>query len=299
MQEKVLTFIETIRNSFDGSVTVYTRGSCYWFFLILKQVFPEAQAFFDMNHVITKIGDGYYDITGEVQKVDHLPFTEVEESVKIQRGWKFSIFHDLLSSEKEGHVYCPTCDGISKFTIMHKSLKNINGQATDSTAAENMKHQFTGFPRVGETIECKVSVIRQSGASDNYFFQGEKYKCESYGCVTDENGNKEHRISKIDWLNAHFKKIEFNGVELIAVERQEQIEKHGFDLQHDSGHVDGTIAVVAATLATLHTDAVVRDPLDRQKSWGLESKCQGNTIKALTVAGALIAAEIDRLKSIQ
>lgn len=61
-------FISTIRDSFIGSQHVYTGGSCYHFYLILKKVFPNAEPFYDLDHVITKIDDKYYDITGEVRR---------------------------------------------------------------------------------------------------------------------------------------------------------------------------------------------------------------------------------------
>ena len=61
------TFIAKIRDSFVGSQQVYTEGSCYHFYLILKEVFPDAEAYYDQEHIITKIGDKFYDITGEVE----------------------------------------------------------------------------------------------------------------------------------------------------------------------------------------------------------------------------------------
>lgn len=90
-----------------------------------------------------------------------------------------------------------------------------------------------------------------------------------------------------------------SGVELIAQERQEQIEKHKWTAEHDSSHQDGELAIVAATLAVSHTDARVNDPDNGLGSgdnpWGLELKYFNNPIKSLKVAAALIAAEIDRL----
>ena len=65
-EQEVEKFIQTIRDSFIGSQQVYTEGSCYHFYLILKQVFPEAKAYYDADHIITKIGDKFYDITGEI-----------------------------------------------------------------------------------------------------------------------------------------------------------------------------------------------------------------------------------------
>lgn len=85
MKEQVLKFIETIRESFSDAVKVYTSGSCYKFYLILKEVFPEAICYYDISHVITRIGDNYYDITGEVENTNHFPVEEdllVHERIK-------------------------------------------------------------------------------------------------------------------------------------------------------------------------------------------------------------------------
>lgn len=77
--DKVESFIARIRDSFIGSQQVYTEGSCYHFYLILKEVFPDAEPWYDEDHVVTKIGDHFYDITGEVRqdlnlnKYDRIP----------------------------------------------------------------------------------------------------------------------------------------------------------------------------------------------------------------------------------
>lgn len=75
-ETKVLNFIETIRNSFDLSVEVYTKGSCYKFYEILKCCFPESICYYNCDHAITKIGDNFYDITGKVNKTNHIPIEE-------------------------------------------------------------------------------------------------------------------------------------------------------------------------------------------------------------------------------
>lgn len=88
------------------------------------------------------------------------------------------------------------------------------------------------------------------------------------------------------------------GIELITEERNEQIEKHGWDTEHDSQHKYGSLCVVAATLAVVDTDARVEDHMGGrgtgENPWGLEDKLAGDEIHRLKVAGALIAAEIDR-----
>jgi hypothetical protein len=60
-------FIAVIRDSFIGSQQVYTEGSCYHFYLILKEVFPNAECWYDEDHVITKVDGKFYDITGEIR----------------------------------------------------------------------------------------------------------------------------------------------------------------------------------------------------------------------------------------
>jgi len=65
---EVEEFISTIRDSFVGSQQVYTEGSCYHFYLILKKVYPKAEPYYDLDHVITKIDGKFYDITGEVRR---------------------------------------------------------------------------------------------------------------------------------------------------------------------------------------------------------------------------------------
>lgn len=76
MHKYILYIIEGIRNSFDTSVQTYTRGKCYKFYLILRSIFPHATAYYNSDHIITKIRDKYYDITGEVEKTNHLSVDE-------------------------------------------------------------------------------------------------------------------------------------------------------------------------------------------------------------------------------
>lgn len=93
--------------------------------------------------------------------------------------------------------------------------------------------------------------------------------------------------------------FELDGVEQIADERFEQLNKHGRSEEHDEAHVRSELAYAAMVLAMppgeRHNMAeFVRDcwpfddyeiPVDRRKQ--------------LVVAGALIAAEIDRLDRIE
>jgi len=71
--KQILKIIEEIRVSVPNAVQLFTNGKCLDFFFILNAIIPNAVAYYDGNHVITKIGDRYYDIIGEVKKLNHLP----------------------------------------------------------------------------------------------------------------------------------------------------------------------------------------------------------------------------------
>jgi hypothetical protein len=82
------------------------------------------------------------------------------------------------------------------------------------------------------------------------------------------------------------------GIQLIAAERARQVTQEGYSSDHDDEHKDGSLRVVAAMLACEGTDASVEDALERD-DWGL---LRHDPIRRLEIAGALLAAEIDRLQ---
>jgi hypothetical protein len=94
------------------------------------------------------------------------------------------------------------------------------------------------------------------------------------------------------------------GIELIAQERNEQVEKHGFSLEKDAEFYKKNelpdAAMYALTLEREHYPATwdfwfhdkMRDKerrLSDQEFW----------LERLKIAGALIAAEIDRIQSME
>lgn len=87
----VESFIAKVRDSFIGSQQVYTEGSCYHFYLILKEVFPDAEPWYDNEHIVTKIGDKFYDITGEVRK-DELDMVKHQRIPSYQLKSPYNIY---------------------------------------------------------------------------------------------------------------------------------------------------------------------------------------------------------------
>lgn len=85
-----------------------------------------------------------------------------------------------------------------------------------------------------------------------------------------------------------------DGCDLIRAERERQLAK--WSAEHDDEHDDGAIAINAAILAgdSVGNVSVYRDKFV-QGGWGLSRK-HPDRIERLVIAGALIAAEIDRLQ---
>ena len=89
------------------------------------------------------------------------------------------------------------------------------------------------------------------------------------------------------------------GIELIAIERQEQIEKHGFTLDADVFvNTENQLAIGAIRLISGDIEAHQRIPEDW--NWTMwKYMCRKSYKERLIIAGALIAAEIDRLQAIE
>jgi hypothetical protein len=92
------------------------------------------------------------------------------------------------------------------------------------------------------------------------------------------------------------------GIERIAVERARQIEVEGFSDGHDEEHIEGQLSGAGIAYATLARNQIVsgHDLLTATPAqtwrWSHEAwKPSADPVRNLEKAGALIAAEIDRL----
>ena len=101
-----------------------------------------------------------------------------------------------------------------------------------------------------------------------------------------------------------------SAIEMIAEERRRQIEKEGYNADHDHHHEFDELAyaAIAYTLPNpifnvpLDEDTGVSMTISKFGFWPFhrsEFNPSGNRVKDLVKAGALIAAEIDRLNSIK
>ena len=116
------------------------------------------------------------------------------------------------------------------------------------------------------------------------------------------------------------------GTELIAAERERQVSEEGYDVGHDDRYVDGQLALAALAYAApcrlfthkVHADGHTfvdpwpwRQAFDRRLGFGERGENPGNQppdpatytkaerLDLLVKAGALIAAEIDRVQRLE
>lgn len=100
--------------------------------------------------------------------------------------------------------------------------------------------------------------------------------------------------------------LKVTGVEVIAAERKRQVEVKGYTPEHDDEHDLGELSLAAALYALPYDAKVGNEPLLKQDDYialhiALETGCgfyvdpEPDKLRRLAKAGALIAAEIDRV----
>lgn len=94
-----------------------------------------------------------------------------------------------------------------------------------------------------------------------------------------------------------------SGIERITAERQRHIEKEDWTSEHDDNHIRGELSAAAACYADIaaiqESNMMRKYPDGKPLRWPWEEKWwkpSDDPIRNLEKAGALIAAEIDRLE---
>jgi hypothetical protein len=82
------------------------------------------------------------------------------------------------------------------------------------------------------------------------------------------------------------------GADLIGAERERQMSQEGWTPEHDARHTDASLVAAAVCYATEGGSDHVPADWPWEPQWW---KQHDDPIRNLTIAGALIAAEIDRL----
>jgi uncharacterized protein DUF3850 len=145
-------------------------------------------------------------------------------------------------------------------------------------------------PDDGESIAC-VCAIGMSFAGD---YTGREVFVRVTYVLGDNGPGVPTDYCVMGIVRADIPPADVDGAALIAAERARQVDMNGegWTAAHDDEHRYGEMAIVAAKLAVSGTDASVNDPHDLQ--W---VRMDDKTIdRRLVIAGALLAAEIDRLR---
>lgn len=105
--EKILSLINEISNSNEIMKDIFLYGSCLNFHFILKSVFTDAKAYFNIDHVITNIDGKYYDITGEIspKKVVKEGYSPIEEIYADKYKTEESLRSSIMYHQKHKTKY--------------------------------------------------------------------------------------------------------------------------------------------------------------------------------------------------
>lgn len=100
--KQIFRLITEIRESHSEMTNIFTLGSCFNMFKILRVLYPESVAWNDLNHIITEIDGRFYDITGEVKRLRHVPMAKIYSKRRGSRAisWMAKNEFDIVSSKK-------------------------------------------------------------------------------------------------------------------------------------------------------------------------------------------------------
>lgn len=104
---KPIDFLKSLKESDFFIEYIYTNGGCYQLYKILKTIFFDAEPYIILSktHVVTKIGDKFYDINGEYINNDNADILPMNEDLqKEAEEWSFANNNDLYFGE------CPYCE---------------------------------------------------------------------------------------------------------------------------------------------------------------------------------------------
>lgn len=86
-QQRIENIISAIRELHPELKDICLNGSCMNFHVILRRIYQNAEPYFNIDHIITKIGDSYYDITGKVNPKGYSKFTEFYSKKRTSRAF--------------------------------------------------------------------------------------------------------------------------------------------------------------------------------------------------------------------
>ena len=98
---RIQILIALIRCSHPDMKEIFTKGSCWSMFLILKEIWPSSIAYYDRTggHIITRIGESFYDICGLIEE-HKIPENLIRLPHPDFRPWEWK---EKLSTSEKGN----------------------------------------------------------------------------------------------------------------------------------------------------------------------------------------------------
>lgn len=85
-KDNIIKFLTELRESADEIYAIYLNGSCYRLYKMLHAICESAEPYWSDrdNHCVTKIGNRFYDIGGEVHRdyIDELGYYEIPKHLR-------------------------------------------------------------------------------------------------------------------------------------------------------------------------------------------------------------------------
>jgi len=87
----ILEFLKELKSSYHKNELIYTEGSCFRLYSILKTIFPEASPYYSIldGHWVTEIDGCFYDINGEIasQYIADKKYEKVRDNVVLTSAY--------------------------------------------------------------------------------------------------------------------------------------------------------------------------------------------------------------------
>ena len=104
----VTAFLAMLRNLHPELEWKCLHGSCFRLYLLLKEVWPDAEAWTNIDHVITKIDGTFYDIRGEVDPTGYLRMKDDANAFNRAYYWGTEIQDRMIEQEMEKRTHDQT-----------------------------------------------------------------------------------------------------------------------------------------------------------------------------------------------
>jgi len=105
--KNIIKFLKELKHSYHKNELIYTEGSCFRLYSILKTVFEDALPYYSTldGHWIIKIDGRYYDINGEIwlEYIINKEYTLIEDEITLTSAYIPTYKRQCSSYSKYSH----------------------------------------------------------------------------------------------------------------------------------------------------------------------------------------------------